>query len=99
MRNKVLGAICLFSVLSYLGLTAHVHAQNSFYQGKTIKLIQGREPGGSGDIRSRAVAPFLKKHIPGNPNIVSEYIPGGGGRKAANHRLARRARTALPSVM
>jgi tripartite-type tricarboxylate transporter receptor subunit TctC len=56
-----------------------------YYQGKTIKLVQGREPGGSGDIRSRAVIPFLKKYIPGNPTIVNEYMPGGGGRKAANY--------------
>jgi tripartite-type tricarboxylate transporter receptor subunit TctC len=65
-----------------------VYAQSSFYQGKTIKLIQGREPGGSGDIRSRAVIPFLKKYIPGNPTIVNEFMPGGGGRKAANYLFA-----------
>ena len=29
--------------------------------------------------------PFLQKYIPGNPNIVNEYMSGGGGRKAANH--------------
>jgi tripartite-type tricarboxylate transporter receptor subunit TctC len=29
--------------------------------------------------------PFLHKHIPGNPSIVNEYMPGGGSRKAANH--------------
>lgn len=29
--------------------------------------------------------PFLQKHIPGTPTIVSEYMPGGGGIKAANH--------------
>ena len=29
--------------------------------------------------------PFLQKYIPGNPTIVSEYMPGGGSRKAANH--------------
>jgi hypothetical protein len=27
----------------------------------------------------------LQKHIPGNPTVISEYMPGGGGRKAANH--------------
>ena len=36
-------------------------------------------------MRVRAMIPFLQKYIPGNPNIVSEYMPGGGGRKAANH--------------
>jgi tripartite-type tricarboxylate transporter receptor subunit TctC len=60
-------------------------AADEFYQGKTITIIQGREPGGTGAIRIRAVMPFLQKHIPGNPTIVSEFMPGAGGRKAANH--------------
>jgi len=60
-------------------------AQTPFYQGKTITIIQGRDPGGTGDIRVKAMLPFLQKHIPGQPTIISEYMPGGGSRKAANH--------------
>jgi len=85
MQTGALVAIWVLSIVSYLGFGGHVYAQSSYYQGKTIKLIQGREPGGSGDIRSRAVIPFLKKYIAGNPTIVNEFMPGGGGRKAANY--------------
>ena len=60
-------------------------AQTPFYQGKTITIVQGRDPGGTGDMRVRAMMPFLQKYIPGNPTIVNEYMPGGGSRKAANH--------------
>jgi tripartite-type tricarboxylate transporter receptor subunit TctC len=60
-------------------------AQTPFFQGKTITIVQGRDPGGTGDIRVRAMMPFLQKHIPGNPTIINEYMPGGGSRKAANH--------------
>lgn len=60
-------------------------AQAPFYQGKTITVIQGREPGGTGDMRSRAVTQFLHKYIPGNPTIIHEYMGGGGGLRAANH--------------
>jgi tripartite-type tricarboxylate transporter receptor subunit TctC len=84
MQTRALLAIWFLGAVSYLGFGGHVYAQSSYYQGKTIKLVQGREPGGSGDIRSRAVVPFLTKYIPGNPKIVSEFMPGGGGRKAAN---------------
>ena len=66
--------------------------QSSFFQGKTITIIQGRDPGGTGDLRVKALFPFLQKYIPGNPTIVSEYMPGGGSRKAANHVF----RTARP---
>ena len=62
-----------------------VFSQATFYQGKTVTIIQGRDPGGTGDNRVRAMLPFLQKHIPGNPTIVNEYMPGGGSRKAANH--------------
>ena len=85
MQTRPLMVIWVLGFWSYLGLGGHVYAQSSYYQGKTIKLVQGREPGGSGDIRSRAVIPFLQKYIPGNPNIVTEFMPGGGGRKAANY--------------
>jgi tripartite-type tricarboxylate transporter receptor subunit TctC len=64
---------------------AHAYAQADFYKGKTITVVQIVDAGGTGDLRRRALFPFLKKYIPGNPTIVSEYMPGGGGRKAANH--------------
>jgi len=60
-------------------------AQSNFYQGKTIRIIHGRNAGGSGDLRVKALVPFLQKYIPGAPTIVHEFMPGGGGRKAANY--------------
>ena len=59
--------------------------QASFFQGKTVTVVQSSAPGGVGDMRTKAIVPFLQKYIPGNPTIVMEYMPGGGGRKAANH--------------
>lgn len=60
-------------------------SQPPFYEGKTITLIVGAGAGGMGDLRARALASVLVKHIPGNPTIAFQYMPGGGGRKAANH--------------
>jgi len=60
-------------------------SQTPFYQGKTITMVRGGAPGGVGEMRTRAVLNSLKKHIPGNPTIVIEFMPGGGGQKAANH--------------
>ena len=66
-------------------MPALADAQANFYEGKTITLLATRAAGGTGDLRTRAVLTFLKKHIPGNPNIVMAYMDGGGGRKGANH--------------
>jgi tripartite-type tricarboxylate transporter receptor subunit TctC len=60
-------------------------SEDDFYKGKTLVIIQGRDPGGTGDIRTRTVVPYLQKYLPGDPNVVMEYMPGGGSRKAANH--------------
>lgn len=80
-----LSARLILAALSIYLLPGDLFGQTSFFQGKTITVIQGRDPGGTGDLRVRALFPFLQKYIPGNPTIVSEYMPGGGSRKAANH--------------
>src|SRR5262245_19436138 len=72
-------------VMAIVFLSASGWAQTPFYQGKTITVVQGRDSGDAGDMRVKAVIPLMQKHIPGNPTILSEYMPGGGGRKAANH--------------
>ena len=82
----------LLALSTYL-LPGDLFGQSSFFQGKTITVIQGRDPGGTGDLRVKALFPFLQKYIPGNPTIVSKYMPGGGSRKAANH-IFRTARDA-----
>jgi tripartite-type tricarboxylate transporter receptor subunit TctC len=68
-----------------VGAAGPVFPQTPFYQGKTITLIVGAGPGGMGDLRAKALRSVLAKHIPGNPTITFQYMPGGGGRKAANH--------------
>jgi tripartite-type tricarboxylate transporter receptor subunit TctC len=60
-------------------------SQTNFYEGKTVTLIATTSAGGTGDLRVKAVQPFLKKHIPGNPTVVIQYMDGGGGRKGTNH--------------
>ncbi len=60
-------------------------AQAPFYQDKTITVVLGGPPAGSADLRTRGVINILRKHIPGNPTIVMQYMGAGGGRQAANH--------------
>jgi tripartite-type tricarboxylate transporter receptor subunit TctC len=60
-------------------------AQAPFYHDKNITVVGATDPGGTADLRIRTVISFLRKHLPGSPNIVVEYMPGAGGRKAANH--------------
>ncbi len=72
-------------IVSLLFFAAPALSQTPYYSGKTITILRGGGPGGSGEFQSRALMPYLQKYIPGNPTIVMEYMPGAGGRKAANY--------------
>lgn len=86
MRRERKGVVAGFTLaFIFFGTAGYSQQSSPYYQGKTITIVQGREPGGTGDMRARAVFPFLKKYLPGQPTIITEFMPGGGGRKAANH--------------
>jgi len=90
MRTNLLqmGIVAVISVAFALPLFKQ---STPYFQGKTILLVQGREPGGTGAMRVQAAIPFLKKYLPGDPIIVTQFMPGGGGRKASNY-IARNAK-------
>src|SRR5438045_8967692 len=56
-----------------------------FYRGKTLRMLSGYGPGGGYDIYGRLVAEFLPRHLPGNPTIVTQNMPGAGSFAAARH--------------
>src|SRR5262245_35274272 len=86
MDIKIMLRILCFAVISQLVLLPDfLYSQSDFYRGKTLRIVHGRDAGGSGDPRVKALVPFLQKYIPGNPTIVHEFMPGGGGRKAGNY--------------
>ena len=72
-------------IMALLAPGSRSYAQAPYYAGKTITIIRGGGAGGSGEFQSRALIPFLKKYIPGNPNVVMEFMDGASGRKAANY--------------
>jgi tripartite-type tricarboxylate transporter receptor subunit TctC len=78
--------ILTWAVVSIFGLAAaDSFAQTPFYKDKNIVVVLGGPPSGSADLRTRGVIAGLRRNIPGNPNIVMQYMGGGGGRQAANH--------------
>jgi len=57
-----------------------------FYRGKTITMVVGTGVGaGAVSAYPMALAPVIKKYIPGHPNLVVSYMPGAGGIKAASY--------------
>ena len=61
------------------------NAQSDFYKGKTLNVYIGFAPGGSYDYYGRQVARHIGKHLPGNPVVVPNSMPGAGSLRAANY--------------
>src|SRR5262245_52944200 len=62
-----------------------VQAQAPYYQGKTVTIVVGTIAGDLYDLYARAIALVMSKHIPGNPNIIVQNMPGAGQMIAANY--------------
>lgn len=59
--------------------------QDSFFEGKTIRIIVPFSAGGGYDIYSRIIGRHMGKHIPGNPVFLVENMTGAGGLIGINH--------------
>src|SRR5260370_19890806 len=73
-----------FLVLVLTPTGAFAQAPVSF-KDKTVTMIIGYAPGGGTDASGRTIAPFIGKHLPGNPTIVVQNVPGADGMTALNY--------------
>jgi tripartite-type tricarboxylate transporter receptor subunit TctC len=70
----------------------HSESVKEFYTGRQLKLFVGGGAGGGYDFYGRLIGPYIAKHLPGNPSIVIQGMPGAGGIIAANHLYNRSPR-------
>jgi tripartite-type tricarboxylate transporter receptor subunit TctC len=64
---------------------ASAQSVEDFYRGKNINLLVGFQPGGGYDIYARLLARHIGRHIPGQPSIVVQNMPGAGSMRAAQY--------------
>ena len=84
-HNSVPWALWIFPLVIFL-LGAPVFALGaSYYEGKILTIVVGYKPGGGYDRYARLYAKHLPKHIPGNPTIVIQNMPGASSIISANH--------------
>ena len=77
--------LCLCLAVN-LALSPTLRAQSEpFYKGKTVRIVVGFTPGGGFDVWARSIAQHFSKHIPGNPQVIVQNMPGAGSMTAANY--------------
>jgi tripartite-type tricarboxylate transporter receptor subunit TctC len=77
--------LCAFLYLIASSLGAAADPAGEFYQGKTVTLIVGGSAGGGYDALGRTIGRYIGRHIPGNPSVVVEDMPGAGGLVAMDY--------------
>ncbi len=82
--------LALYAVVSLVFAVpcAQADAIADFYAKKNIRLLIGFSTGGGYDLYARVLARHMSKHIPGNPTILPENMPGAGGVRVANYLYA-----------
>lgn len=89
MKLKRVITRCLALNVGAWLFTASVGAQSDVdFKGKTIRLVIGTSTGGGVDLYARLVAQFLGKHLPGEPVIIAQNMPGASSVVAANYLYA-----------
>lgn len=84
--------ISVHCVLAALGLIASLlsgtflaQAQEAFFKGKQLRIVVGLSSGGGYDRAARIVSRYIGKHIPGNPDVLVQNMPGASSAIAANY--------------
>src|ERR1700684_207887 len=84
MRRATVFALVALLGASWSPSGAQAAPVADFYRGRTLTIIVGYSAGGGYDTYTRILARHLGKHIPGNPAIVVQNMPGAGSLKMAN---------------
>jgi tripartite-type tricarboxylate transporter receptor subunit TctC len=75
LKSRAWVFACALIAISVLGPAARAQ---DFYKGKTFTIVVGFSPAGGFDNYARVLARYFGKHIPGNPTVIVQNMPGAG---------------------
>ena len=84
-RNLSASLVLALALATTIRAPASAQTVADFYAGKTIQVLIGFSPGGGYDLYGRVIARHMGRHIPGNPKLVPQNMPGAGSLKAVNY--------------
>src|SRR3984957_12542344 len=76
-------ALCSFALSLWPATPAG--AAETFYAGKTVRILVGFGTGGGYDLYARTLARFFGRHIAGGPAVIVQNMPGAGSLKVVNY--------------
>jgi tripartite-type tricarboxylate transporter receptor subunit TctC len=76
--SRSLSLVALAAASIALTGPARADAVEDFYKSATVTLVVGFTPGGGYDQYARVLARYFGHHIPGNPTVIVQNMPGAG---------------------
>lgn len=77
------GLACLLSAEACAQPAGDAVAQ--FYRGRTVSAVVGYPAGSTFELYLRMFIRFLPKHLPGNPTVIVQHMPGAGSLTATSY--------------
>lgn len=84
-RSVMCRALFAVAVVSLVGTPAGAQSLEAFYRNVGLQIVVGYGPGGGYDAYARIVGRHIGRHLPGQPTVVVQSMPGAGSMKAANY--------------
>jgi tripartite-type tricarboxylate transporter receptor subunit TctC len=82
-RSLPLSAAAFLAALTFASATPA--AAQGALAGKSVQMIIGFGPGGGYDLWGRTVGRHIGRHLPANPTVVPQNMPGAGSYVAASY--------------
>ena len=81
-----------FACVAWLGVVGSTAASadpvSDFYRGRSITVLSAGGAGGAHGLYAQIIATHIRRHLPGAPNVVIQFMPGAGGNTAMNYLQA-----------
>lgn len=84
MKNFISASLLSAGLILIGGAPGQTQTVREFFEGKTLTLYVGTTAGGTYDLYGRLVARHISGHIPGQPSIVVQNMPGAASLRLAN---------------
>jgi tripartite-type tricarboxylate transporter receptor subunit TctC len=78
-------ALALAAAAAIWAAPAAADSVADFYRGKTVFVVSAGEVGGAHGAYAQLISAHFKKHVPGDPNVVIQYMVGAGGNLGMNY--------------
>jgi tripartite-type tricarboxylate transporter receptor subunit TctC len=85
MGNRLAASVTL--AVLFGGTVPSIQAQSieAFYKSNAVKLIVASGAGGGYDTYTRVLGRHFGRHVPGQPTVIVQNMPGASGLKATNY--------------